>query len=305
MFLLGLASSPLACFSPPDPPVAETFGEGSSSGALTGDTTNAETTLAVTGEGSSDTSTSSSSGLDSTGPDGSSTSSSDSGDSTTSEQGSSLQLYTSYLGGSGWSAVDLDDVWTGPSAPPTDGILATVKLTHFSRFIVFSDDGYTYQQVDGTWIEPVLTDELFPIVGDRMIDAAAHLPARYDPTIETLFIAADAHAIFYEIYEAGGISFVADAMLEDERNGPPHDSGQLRWAFTRTNLADPSDSWLQTYLHYDDGQIYLTDGTGTWVDSFPVVGNEFFMGNADEPDPTQAVATWYDDSSARLNVIAP
>jgi hypothetical protein len=189
MLLIGFVSGPLACSVPADSPMGETFGMGSSSGTLTGDTTNAETTLLVTGEGSGDTSTSSSSGLDSTGSDDPGTSTTATTTATTGDAESSLLLYTRFLGAAEWSVVDLDDVWTGPSAPPTDGILATIRLTHFNRFLVFSEDGYTYQQVDGIWIDPVLTNDLFPIVGNRVIGAVSHLPARDNPSIETLFIA--------------------------------------------------------------------------------------------------------------------
>ena len=54
---------------------------------------------------------------------------------TTGDAERSLSLYTRFLGAAEWSDVDLDEVWTGPSAPPTDGILATVRLTHFNRFL--------------------------------------------------------------------------------------------------------------------------------------------------------------------------
>lgn len=299
ILFLGLFASPLGCFI-----LSPAEGTGGSSGELASSTTT-ETTLPATGESSGDASTSSSSGLDSTGP-GELGTSSDSGDSTTGSPGSSLRLYTRFLGAAPWSVVSLDDVWVGPSAPPTEGILATVSLTHFDRFIVFCDDGYTYQQVSGVWIDPIATidPDLFPEVGTMGIDAASHLPEKDGTTVDTVIIQADSHALIYRMYVDGSVSFVEDVPLVDERYpGPPNVSGQLRWAFTRVDLLDPSNEWWQVYEHYDDGILYYTDATGTWIDNWPILDNEFFKGNADEPDPTIAVATWIEGDS--LNVIAP
>jgi len=281
--------------------MGETFGAGSSSGTLTGDTTHAETMLMVTDDGSGDTSTSTSSS-GSTGLSDSSTTAAD-------DQGSSLLLYTRELESGAWSSVDLDDVWTGASAPPTDGILGAVSLTHFNRFIVFSDDGYTYQKMEGAWIEPVLTDDLFPVIGTRGIEAVSHRASHFDPLGETLVIRAGAHDILYQIYENGNVDFVQDLQLMDDLGGGPlQATWQLAWAFTRTNLAEPGEDWVQLYELYTNNvsySFYSKNGSGVWL-SLPPLNNEFFtMGTLGEPNPLQAVATWYDDDTRRLNVIAP
>jgi hypothetical protein len=103
------------------------------------------------------------------------------------------------------------------------------------------------------------------------------------------------------------VTFVEDRALMDVMGGPPLASGVLEWGFTITNLADATPNWVRWYEMYNDVEIYLANGTGTWVNHWPVLVNEFFVGvgNAGVPDPRLAVATWHDDTSGRLHVIAP
>lgn len=217
-----------------------------------------------------------------------------------------LQRHTLNVSTGQWTSAALDDVWTGPQAPPSVGILATASMTSFDRLLVLADDGYVYQRAQGAWLPPVLTDDHFAVLAGRIVDAIAHVPSPEDPTVEDLFLIADHHAVIYNVFDSGNVSFVDDVPLSDVPGGPPHASGRPRWAITRTDPASFGQAtWLEWFYLYDDDVLYYSDATAEWVAQWPALGNEFFMGAAGEPDPRTASAAWYDDQGLRLHVIAP
>lgn len=219
---------------------------------------------------------------------------------------SPLRRHTLNLSTGQWTVAALDDVWTGSNAAPPTGILAAVTMTNFDRLLVLADDGYTYQLVEGQWLEPLVTDEHFAVLAGREVDAISHVPSPDDPTIETLFLIADHSAVLYDIYDTGNVTFVDDVALIDEPGGPPHASGRPRWAFTRSRPQDFGRiDWLEWFFAYDDDVLYHSDANSQWSVAGPIDANDFFSGAAGEPDPRQASATWYEDDTARLHVLAP
>lgn len=218
----------------------------------------------------------------------------------------SLRRHTLNLSTGQWSSAALDDVWTGPNAAPPTGILAAVTMTNFDRLLVLADDGYTYQLVEGQWLAPLVTDEHFAVLAGREVEVVTHVPSPDDPTLETLFLLADHSAVLYDLYDTGSVTFVDDVALIDEPGGPPHASGRPRWAFTRARPQDFGQiDWLEWFIAYDDDVLYYADANSQWSVAGPIDANDFFGGAAGEPDPRQASATWYEDDTGRLHVLAP
>lgn len=217
-----------------------------------------------------------------------------------------LRRHTLNLATGQWTVAALDDVWTGADAAPPTGILAAVTMTNFDRLLVLADDGYTYQLVEGQWQAPLVTDDHFAVLAGREVDAISHVPSPDDPTIETLFLLADHSAVLYDLYDTGSVTFVDDVALIDEPGGPPHASGRPRWSFTRSRPQDFGQlDWLEWFFAYDDDVLYYADANSQWSVAGPIQANDFFNGAADEPDPRQASATWYEDDTGRLHVLAP
>lgn len=303
--LLGL---PLACSSAIDlPPPGPGLGDaddstGSATEAAPSDTDPTDGSVDTTVDTTVGDSSPSTSDADSTATEADPTDT----DTETGPTESPLRRYSLNLATGQWTSVILDEVWTDPQAPPTGGILATASMTHFNRLLVLADDGNTYQQVQGMWLEPVVTEDHFAMLAGRTVDAISHTPNPQDPTIETLFLIADHHAVLYDLSQSGSVSFVDDIPLIDEPDGPPHASGRPRWAFTRSNPADFGQlDWLEWFYLYDDDVLYRSNANAEWADQWDVLNNPFFTGAAGEPDPRMASATWYDDDLARLNVLAP
>lgn len=215
--------------------------------------------------------------------------------------------YTRDMIANTWIRTPLDELWTGPNAPPASGIAAAVSLTHFDRFIVLSDDGMIYERVNRVWQTPEPLAERFPAAVGYDITAMVHTPGQDGTTdSEDLFLIETPVAVVYTQFENGGLELAQVADLMDHDGGAPQGSVANEWALA---ISDPSGigndpDWLRWYSAYANGELWEFNAAFEWT-LFPIGDNPFFSGAAGEPDPTTVQAAYYDDAFERAHFIAP
>ncbi len=219
------------------------------------------------------------------------------------------QRYTFNLGTETWSAIPIEQDWTGANAPPCSiGVLAVTYIGGWSELLVIGDDQTTYRRVDGIWQPPLGWSDSFAALVGTQPTALLHTPSTTDPSEVTLyFLVSGGQAVLYTYGDNGGavLADVVDVM-DGPPPAPPQASEDLRWAF---ELADvslvPDPDWLVWFMNYTDGFLYRFNAAFEWVQQ-PQGNNTYFgTGQANEPDPSQIEAAYADIELGRVYFVGP
>ena len=237
--------------------------------------------------------TDSGAGLDSGGaPDGA----------TSVDAGLPWKVYTTLDSSSGpFSVLGLDQVWSGPNAPPPRDIMVVTQLDEWDRLLVFSSDGKFYLRADGVWKPPQPIATVFPALAGRDLRGMSHQPAAPgspQPHLENLTFCDDPTAILYTYSGTDGVAFAGQVTMTDEPPpyGAPKGTGRMRWALQYWRPAQfGTAQYLADYYAFDnDPNVYLFDATPAPANKW-LFANAPIFAHANPPPQTSIMAAWRDD----------
>lgn len=287
--------------------LACTPGTGRNTTFITGDdeaSSGSETSASETSTSESGTSETSTSETSTSESDTSETSSGE-----TSEPACERKRYTFNLSNATWSAIPLDQDWTGTFAPPCSvTVLAATFIPEWDELIVLGADGQIWRRLDGVWQPPQPWASDFAALEGTQPTAMVHVPNAEDATENTLYFLLDTgEAVIYDYSQAGTATLV-DVVMQEDGVPPaaPQASEDLRWGFT---LADPAmigqANWLVWTLNYTDGFVYTFNAAFEWTQQGETNNQYFGTGQPDEPVPSTIEAAYADLGSSRAYFIAP
>ncbi|MEM6295090.1 MAG: hypothetical protein AAGA54_27715 [Myxococcota bacterium] len=272
------------------------------SGMATSSGSDASASMSTTGSSPTTTSGPGTSGVDST---ASQTTEEDGGSSSSGVEPVSWRRYSLDVDAGVWSSVPLDEIWVGPNAPPTTGIVATTALTLFDRIYVVSDAGMVYEQADGVWQTPEPIAERFPAAADLDVSSMQHTPSQGKTSSEDVFLIGPQTAVIYTQFENGGLELANVVDLMDTKGGAPQASVVNDWTVTVIQIEGigVDVDWLRWYGAYAN-ELWLFNAAFEWT-LYPLDDSPFFSGAPGAPDPFDVRAAYHDDAFGRAHFIAP
>lgn len=235
-----------------------------------------------------------------------------SADESTSETGGGVcerQRYTFNLANSTWTAIPIEQDWTGTFAPPCSvGVLAATYVPEWSELIVVGDDEQIWRRIDGVWQPPQPWATDFAALVGAQPTAMVHVPNADDPGETTLyFLLASGEAVIYGYTQAGTATLIEVVMQEDGvPPAAPQASEDLRWGFTLADVALIGQAdWLVWTLNYTDGYLYTFNAAFEWTQQVETNNQYFGTGQPDEPNPSTIEAAYADFALGRAYFIGP
>ena len=204
--------------------------------------------------------------------------------------------HTYNFGNDSWASVPLDQVWTGPNAPPCSvGVGAITYVENWDQLLVWGADGMFYHRINGTWQPPEGIGERWPLVEGLALDDAHNVPAVPENDDDTANIALTSGDIshVYELYENGGVVFSHSVDQQDWPDpGPPAASVRTRWMVSRADhdLVGMA-SWWNAFVYLENDVLYQVVGIFAW-ENWPVGQSEMFNSAPDMVDPNAIEAGW-------------
>ncbi len=215
-------------------------------------------------------------------------SSSDSSSSTGGAGGSvvvppSWHLFSFDMQAGTWSSALLQDVWVGPNAPPSTGIIATCHLDHFDKLLVFTDAGMLHIRDSGVWLAPVLAQSVFPeITHPAKIADLYHVPSDWNvtpmamPLKEGLVISDSPTYWLYDFNSDNTATFGKQDILAPPMQPaePPQSTVKVQWYFTIWNKSKiGTGDGYAGWGAFGDGYVYRLGADNVWakwpIDSIP------------------------------------
>ncbi len=222
-------------------------------------------------------------------------------------------LDTSSAAGAPWTVTPLEQLWTGPSAPPPRGVVAAVQLVDFSRLLVITGDGTLYVQQDGgVWMSPMAITAAFPQITGP-VDGITHIPYAFAVTlqpdaalVESLLLQKVPQYWYYQYLPNDQRVFERTGTTVDvPPPGAPEGTGKLLANFEILDLGNADAAvHFRRFDVYGDGNVYSFDAAATWTKT-PLGAHPFWSGRAGAPALGSIRATYYDQGSTTLHVIGP
>ena len=206
-----------------------------------------------------------------------------------------------------WDSLPLDQVWTGPNAPPCAvAPLAITFVEIWDQLLVWGDDGMFYRRDDGAWQPPEPSVDKWPVIADLPVQDAHNVPPNGEDLTASIQFVANHTAFTYELYEDGSAVFLQSQMLVDWPDpGPPAASLDTSWMLTRTNheLEGMSD-WWQAWVYVGNDVLYHVVGIFAW-ENWPLGQSEMFDDAPVMVDPNTFEAAWGSENLRRAYFVGP
>jgi len=232
------------------------------------------------------------------------------------------------IDGSAWSRVAVSSVWSGANAPPPRGI-TSVDLTLDQRLlIVFTDAGLVHRRLDGAWLPPKTSAELFQRPNTPEGAAAPELDPARPGAMTTWRSQVDGKdSLWVRHGQADGtqlifvLDFRSDApdtftsigpyygvpIPQDTRPGaPPVHTTTPGWQLAYQTAYEGTAGWLKEVYEFG-GRFYEYDTTAeTWTswDALQLANIWPKSGACPCPEPSKIVAAYVKQQSV-LSFVAP
>ena len=188
----------------------------------------------------------------------------------------------------------LDALWTGPNAPPCDvGFVSAINVEVWGQLLVWADNGMYYRRVNGNWQTPEPTSDRWGVIANANIGASSYIAPNGENVWAAVIFSTAGMAYSYELYEDGGTVYVQSLPLQDGPDpAPPSASLTAKWATTWCKLDMwPNQSWLSSYLGFDNGTLYQNVGFNSWS-NWPNANSPLFGAPPPGFDPGAMEAGW-------------
>lgn len=214
----------------------------------------------------------------------------------------SWHRYSYDMAAGAWSSALLENVWIGPNAPPTSGIVASCHLDHFDKLLIFTDAGMLHIQDAGVWLPPVLAKSLFPQILDPAgIADLYHVPSDWNmepmamPLVEGLVIVDNPTYWLYDFSSNNAVKFTQQGVVPpaNQPSAPPQDTVKARWFFSIWNKSQIGmpDGYV-TWSSYGDGFVYKLDAD-ILFSKYPAASAPLWAGKPGAPDWSTLTAAYF------------
>ena len=215
--------------------------------------------------------------------------------------------YTYRLAEDSWTRVLLDQVWTGPNAPPCSvRPMATTFVEPWDQLLVWGDDRMFYRRIDGAWQTPEPMIQHWAAVDGLPIQAAHNRPPHLSQDAAVINLVGPENFHTYDLFEDGSTVFTnSTTKIEWEDPGPPAMSTITSWVVSMSDVevAD-TDEWWQAWVFLVNNRLYYTPSPLIWENWTPEE-SELFDDAPVNVSPNTFEAGWSSHALQRLDFIGP
>ncbi len=222
-----------------------------------------------------------------------------------------LRLFKYTFASGTWSNEYLTSAWSGPNAPPCQGIAAATKLTDIDRTLVFGEGGTLYWRKGTVWQPPEPLGTRFSS-SSGTVDSVNHLAhswaQAWDPSApfeESITITkAPNYQIYRYLPNDSVLLHSTGTMTAEAPPGPNQLTSKRLWVFEKLDLSLlGTGAAYEFYGEYDDGHLYLFNAAAEWTKWTPAQSP--LLSKPGAPPAQTCVAAFMDHATQVATLICP